>query len=209
MTAVDPRPSRRTRRPTASSPPSREKVPRYMKELYITMHGWDAAAAEVTTGSLGAYRGHLAGLDTLHAMKAAAEADTASDCVASKKVAGRELRKLYIDMKGWKPDDVLEYMRKTHSGEYALLEQVAGAFAIKCELSRGTDCAEGGASCEDVEMMDYRHGGLQAAISVGEESHFEAGLLEQVTSAHARRREEFYEARDASTGENLEIPDCN
>ncbi|KAK5708450.1 hypothetical protein LTR97_000991 [Elasticomyces elasticus] len=157
MTAADPRSSRRTKRPTASSPPFREKVPRYMKELYIAMHGWDAAAAEVTTGSLGAYRGHLAGLDTLHAMKAAAEADTATERVASKKAASgttRELRKLYIDMKGWKPDDVLEYIRKTHSGEYALLEQVAAAFAIKCELSRGTDCAEGEASCEDVEMTD-------------------------------------------------------
>ncbi|KAK4949233.1 hypothetical protein LTR10_011849 [Elasticomyces elasticus] len=133
-----------------------EKVPRWMKELFIDMHGWDAAAAEVTSGSMGAYRGHLAGLDTLRAMKVEEEAKMgASRAKARKSVSplDRVRKELRIDMIGWNQDDALEDMRKLHPGEYGLLEQFAGAFAMKCEESCG---AGAGLVDEDVEMVDCR-----------------------------------------------------
>ncbi|KAK5686899.1 hypothetical protein LTS10_001034 [Elasticomyces elasticus] len=139
-------------KPSSSSVP--EKVPRWMKELFIDMHGWDAAAAEVTSGSMGAYRGHLAGLDTLRAMKVEGEAKMgASRAKARKPVSplDRVRKELRIDMIGWNPDDALEEMRKLHPGDYGLLEQFAGAFAVKCEESRDAGV---GLVDEDVEMVD-------------------------------------------------------
>ncbi|KAK4949234.1 hypothetical protein LTR10_011850 [Elasticomyces elasticus] len=138
-------------------PKAPSKTSRLAKELRIDMLGW--GGEPVTESKLEEYRDDIETVAT-RTFRTLAEVDrgTSGATAATKKAAvlseyPKAIRELYIDMKGWRVDDMWRELRTRYPDEFELLKGFADVYEDACKLRSVGDYAVG-RDVEDVEVMD-------------------------------------------------------
>ncbi|KAK5746660.1 hypothetical protein LTR17_000676 [Elasticomyces elasticus] len=138
-------------------PKAPSKTSRLAKELRIDMLGW--GDEPVTESKLEEYRDDIETVAT-RTIRTLAEVDrgTSGATAATKRAAvlsgyPEAIRELYVDMKGWRVDDMWRELRTRYPDEFELLTGFAHVYEDARKWRDVGPCTEAGET-EDVEMMD-------------------------------------------------------